>query len=190
MGSQGAEHCPEKGCQGSPPHCSSPCLRSASPQSTLASPHLCQFLFLRLFFAFSPPSFSLPLSPVSLSSPPLPSPSLSFLLFSYVPQAFYKMERWEDQHPLLHSCRSICTRGPSDRAQAFGPSLRGSSWDHCLLQPPAGLGLLLGGLRASFPRRHSDRHFPGQPSIAGGTPHLPPPSAFALFLYPELEVYF
>ncbi|XP_036201986.1 rho guanine nucleotide exchange factor 1 isoform X2 [Myotis myotis] len=102
--------------------------------------------------------------------------------------------RWRDGRTTTHYCTAAAAyapRGPTDRAQAFGPSLRGSSWDHCRLHPPAGLGLLLGGLRASFPGHHSDHHFPGHPSIAwGATPHLPSPSAFALFLYPELEVYF
>lgn len=52
--------------------------------------------------------------------------------------------------------------------------------------------LLLGGLRASLPECPHNLHFSGRLSIAYGgvTPPSPTLSAFALFLYPELEVYF
>uniref|UniRef100_A0A8I3MGI2 Rho guanine nucleotide exchange factor 1 n=1 Tax=Canis lupus familiaris TaxID=9615 RepID=A0A8I3MGI2_CANLF len=55
--------------------------------------------------------------------------------------------------------------------------------------------LLLGGLRASFRQggNHSDPLpflRPSQYCLEGAPFYSPPPSAFALFLYPELEVYF
>lgn len=155
-----------------------------SPQPTFASLHPCQFLFLRPYFAFSPPSLSLPFFCVSprLSSSPLLSPPLSFLLFSTPPRP---SARRRDGRTTTHYCTAAAAYAPrpTDRARAFGSSLRGSSRDHCLLQPPAGLGLLLGGLRASFPGHHGDHHFPGIPVLPGGPPPISHPQVPLLCFY-------
>ncbi|KAK1330140.1 hypothetical protein QTO34_010326 [Cnephaeus nilssonii] len=96
-------------------------------------------------------------------------------------QAFCTTERREDHHPLLHSCRSIRTEA---HGQGAGFRAKSEGVQPGLLPPPTS--------RGPWPSAWGTQGFlPRAPRIAwGATPHLPPPSAFALFLYPELEVYF
>lgn len=176
-GEPGGRALPEKGCQGPPPH---PFLNLPSLPSRLSIP--VSFCFSGRFLLSPHPPF---LSPFSVSlHPPLPSSlHLSPSCFSLCP--LRPSARRRDGRTTTHYCTAAAAYAPrpTDRARAFGPSLRGSSRDYCLLQPPAGLGLLLGGLRASFPGHHGDHHFPGIPVLPGGPPPISHPQVPLLCFY-------
>nr|XP_023507155.1 rho guanine nucleotide exchange factor 1 isoform X2 [Equus caballus]XP_023507156.1 rho guanine nucleotide exchange factor 1 isoform X2 [Equus caballus]XP_023507160.1 rho guanine nucleotide exchange factor 1 isoform X2 [Equus caballus] len=108
----------------------------------------------------------------------------------------FARRRGREGHPLPHSCRSISNpKGLRRGSRASGATPGGPPLGSAPPQPRVGLGLLsllpsTWGTQGFIPRgHHGDPHFPGHLSIAWGG-HPPPPSAFALFLYPELEVYF